>query len=69
MPVTVEFVVVENSHACVTVNLKSQREMLSCRLFYLPQTQHNRKFFIAGAQILFYKLQIKKLNLPEVFQM
>ncbi len=47
---TVEFVVVENSHTCVSVNLKSQRKMLqelqTCTIFFSrPQTQHNSYAF------------------------
>jgi len=33
MPLKVKFVVVENSHTCVTVNLKSQREMFCSDVF------------------------------------
>jgi len=55
MPVTVKFVVVEKSHTCVSVNLKSQREKCfkSCKLvdfFYLPQQLHLLKFKVQFIQ-------------------
>ncbi len=44
--VTAVFVVVENSHTCVIVNLKSQTKVANLQIFFsLRQTQHNSYTF------------------------